>query len=778
MKQGSKAFATTKWYLNKEAASVLQTVSRGILSRPILCPLDRCCMYNFRLNDRVLNESRSFRDIRQLPEAAAPNLPLLREELQSRLDVLRRCHQYVNLRQGCSTYTVPEQLDIFGSPFTLSDVQKSLITQLLDIFEVDIEIAASAVMCSTRIRTLEDAVRSFYMERLYAQECCALVFRSDDEQILSVGVQILEQETLMEEYVDTIQKLATTLVPSTFSNNALLLDLWIQNAYQQQYQLMCLIFIVMYSHTPTSLSKVSRWLDALLTTRMFGEQASLRSPSLVGKLQILACLISIELIGVDLGAGSANSLVYFSSPDSVVSVHKQVMQIVDTLSIPQTAPITLLWSIMLHNLFVQRTIDLEGKWQSTWINSISSIPSPDDPRTSIHVDILTYLASASLELSPFAYLHANLNVLDDDSNVIGYRIVSQDYLFTVSRFVTFSEPLASLFAAVHKDQPILATRFWAAYEEDSPQYNLLQTAIGRFPYETTLFLQMLNSVTCPETSMVLFELITQLSSYTQVLPLDFKAYHHLSGTEIETNENLQLAGPGTNGQSELVLVTGTIGKIMTADQPLIVNWAYEWNGLHYLGHLLEDILNSKSFKQNASFACVIIKFITGLMESSNESVPLNCLQAVSEGMSEPLDIVTLSFDMLETTFRMKANSDFMKLSSSIIRFLSLALGHSPDTVWPVLSKLVKICKKEKMQPMTAGEVLCRDVDFTTEFAKLASQIQMTSTKASDTTALRIKSHVLFSSTTFLANCVLDFDTSNKIGGFCKCAMINHIRAKL
>ena len=657
-------------------------------------------------------------------------------------------------------------------------MQKSLITQLLDIFDVDIEIAASAVVCSTRMKTLEDAVRSLFMERLYAQECCALVFRSDDEQILSIGVQILEQESLMEEYVDTIQKLASTLVPSTFFENTLLLDLWIQNAYQQQYQLMCLIFIVMYSHIPTSLSRVSRWFDVLITTRMFGEQASLRSPSLVGKLQILACLISIELIGVDSDAGSAISQVYFSSPDSVVSVHKQIMQIVGNLNIPQTAPITLLWSNMLHNLFVQRTTDLEGKWQSTWNNSISSIPSPDDPRTSIHVDILTYLASVSLELSPFAYLHANLNVLDDDSNVIGYRIVSQDYLFTVSRFVTFSEPLASLFAAVHKDQPILATRFWAAYEETSPQYNMLRTAIGRFPYDTTFFLQMLNSVTCPETSMVLCELMTQLSSFTQVLPLDFKAYHHLSSTEIESNEDLQLAGPTTNGQSELIIAKGTIGKIMTADQPLIVNWAYEWNGFHYLGHLLEDIFVSKSFRQDAAFACVIFNFMIGLMESSDDSVPLHCLQVVSEGMSEPWDVVKLSYDMLETTFRLKANSDHLELSSSIIKFLSLALSHSPDTVWPVLTKLANICKKERMQPTTAGDVLCRDISFTTEFAKLASQIQIASTKASDTTALRIKAHVLLSSTTFLADCVSDFDTNEKIGEFCMCTMIKRIWANL
>ncbi len=300
---------------------------------------------------------------------------------------------------------------------------------------------------------------------------------------------------------------------------------------------------------------------------------------------------------------------------------------------------------------------------------------------------------------------------------------------------------------------------------------LLQTALSRFPYETLPFLKLCKAlaacrVTNDEGTLLICQLLENIGTFTQLLPLSFRGYGAIREDEnanyVSLKENLRLfngrksrqpllrQGQGqrnalvkieeTDSNGELYIPEGTIGRVISESKPLVIVWDYKYSGLKYLGRLLETALaGSHVIAYSSGRDCdkdtltEIVGLLTMLLRSSVDSSRIGgddsagveaahrLLEEASDGLDRNRDVITIIFDIFEEELHKKPNQPGiegpMDLLVNCVQFIHALLPILPSRVWQLLarSKLLEIdgIAGKLASVVEASEMITGHYDFLT-----------------------------------------------------------------
>ncbi|KAI9779306.1 MAG: hypothetical protein M1835_004736 [Candelina submexicana] len=277
-------------------------------------------------------------------------------------------------------------------------------------------------------------------------------------------------------------------------------------------------------------------------------------------------------------------------------------------------------------------------------------------------------------------------------------------------------------------------------DDDFMVQKLLFTALSRFPYETLPFLKLCKALaacrtTNDEGTLLIYELLENLGTFTQLLPLSFRGYGAIREDEnanyVSLKENLSLFferkgrlasqrhGPaqhnalvnikGNDSTGGLYIPAGTVGRVISETKPLIVVWDYKYSGLKYLGRLLETALVGSNLTAYASglesdrdTLTEIVGLLTVLLRSSVESARTEgeglagveaahrVLEEASDGLDRNRDIITIVFDIFDEELHQKPSHPGLEHSMDLlvhcVQFIHALIPILPSRVWQLLAK--------------------------------------------------------------------------------------------
>ena len=264
---------------------------------------------------------------------------------------------------------------------------------------------------------------------------------------------------------------------------------------------------------------------------------------------------------------------------------------------------------------------------------------------------------------------------------------------------------------------------------------ILGIALSRFPFESIPFLSLcralvpLQYITGHENPPIT-TILGHLKSLTSVL-LEEDATYRLTGDEdpyyieltspldvlarnyvhVKENQKLLQFGQSQNGGppvDSLFLEAGTLGRSLSNQKPLVVQWNYEYSGLRYLGLFLQIAVRERSVPSPQGVESILdistemIALLTSLLtapftSSSAQRDPAegrliaqSVLEEASDSLDSNKDVVSLIFDLFESElhrqFSLGSNNGSVELLVRCTQFAHALLAVFPGRVWPFLGR--------------------------------------------------------------------------------------------
>jgi nuclear pore complex protein Nup188 len=332
---------------------------------------------------------------------------------------------------------------------------------------------------------------------------------------------------------------------------------------------------------------------------------------------------------------------------------------------------------------------------------------------------------------------------------------------------SYLEPIQTrLFSRIHPLQ--IMTHFIQPF---------LMNAQSRFPYETLPFVRLIRclfSLGFPghKTSLKVFELITTLNEFTELLPLDFEEYEqvdedypHSDSYFVVLKNDLPILitrsprnnGNGIKAHNSMALIpiqdvdwqvttfvaAGSQGEVRSNEKPLVVTWVSEFKPICYLVDCLSTvtpgnnkILFSKTDVLAPEDVIEMIKLLaTALQTSSQNAVadglpPVDAAQEILKirtgEMDHEQDVITIIYELFEYTLqRQKVEKDSTISTETLtacIEFFHAMTYFAPGRIWPILvrSRLLDLNGSEPalITVVSNSEILRGDFSFLLRSIKL------------------------------------------------------------
>lgn len=260
-----------------------------------------------------------------------------------------------------------------------------------------------------------------------------------------------------------------------------------------------------------------------------------------------------------------------------------------------------------------------------------------------------------------------------------------------------------------------ARKFWA----DLEALKILERTKNRFPYEPLPFLKIIRGLASENAATL--DYLTNMKSYTQVLPANFTDYdiidENASTMQICLTHELPLFPRRRSGAYEdeaesstgyftrfggIKIPPGTTGVVISASgsRP-VVAWELEYNALPLLGRIIETVVtDSDSASQMGELASMdvvneIVGLFTILVASSPEAaaavtripgrydVP-QVLGEASDMLGRNRDIISLVCDHLDG--ELNRGNVYNSFYVTGLQFLDSLAHIVPGRVWPYLAR--------------------------------------------------------------------------------------------
>jgi nuclear pore complex protein Nup188 len=259
-----------------------------------------------------------------------------------------------------------------------------------------------------------------------------------------------------------------------------------------------------------------------------------------------------------------------------------------------------------------------------------------------------------------------------------------------------------------------------------------QNAKYRYPFESAPFLRFSHALAtlCVVEGGELKTILNFLEPFrTFTYPLPFKYEHYVTTQEEDNNNTIRLTrdlplfeprwrGANANllsGGQEMVLATasgdltirsGTTGRMVVENEPKVVYFFHHYNGVKYLGKLLETFLvagdtldaTTGSEAEPEAVAEIIGTFAVVLHSIANSGRAAADIQATanrffetaSSALGRGRDITLVISEVFEQELQRQSNettSDAsLEILTSCIQYLHALLQFSPGRVWPLIGR--------------------------------------------------------------------------------------------
>lgn len=272
-------------------------------------------------------------------------------------------------------------------------------------------------------------------------------------------------------------------------------------------------------------------------------------------------------------------------------------------------------------------------------------------------------------------------------------------------------------------------------QNDDLTNTFLVNAANRFPHESLPFLKLITAISSCEHwqedgTPIAMRWLESLSTFTFALPSNFKEYQTIQEEEnlnnIELTDDIVLFRPranlsimyGRNGgfststqqiSDDFTIPTGTLGRIVSENDPRVAVWFFDFGGLKYLGKLLETGTTSGEFvssitgeRASQDELVEIVSIIANLIQASvsineksggvgdSQGVAHRILEQASDGLDRDRDIVSVVFSIFEEELERQADGSAadssLDLLIACVHFLHAVIPVLPGRVWPLIGR--------------------------------------------------------------------------------------------
>ncbi|CCJ28731.1 unnamed protein product [Pneumocystis jirovecii] len=469
--------------------------------------------------------------------------------------------------------------------------------------------------------------------------------------------------------IETIEK----YVPPSFISEEFNITFWSTNLLKIQFELLRLIFILIYYKTPCTLEIVINWFRLMKESHYFLNKKEIYNSNdeinMLQRIVSLSLIISIEIIrpSRDLNICMTNELLYdnifYSSPDTFLEVHDTIVKLVNNFI---WSPVIIAWGIILHELF----IDITERQES--IKEYQLIQDKIFPNNSFETS--RYLIDISLKHNVLGMIGKMISSFSfsDDICITTYKMVLKELFRRILSYVKFSDSVVNCFIKIHEENNYsnldLAHAFWS----DDIIMRLLHSARTRFPYDFFSMIRICKSVSSDYKST--YDFLKNISTFTQITPIGFKGYdilEEVSGTFVKLSDDLKIFSAKTfNNSNDIIIPKDSLGRIISYDiSPPVIMWNYTYSAWGFLGKILED----------QEIIIEIILIMTNILKSDNDLGKQLIIDMSSELIDQG-DIVGIVREICSLSFQLNEISQSVRLNliSVSINFLSEAIRFSEN----------------------------------------------------------------------------------------------------
>jgi nuclear pore complex protein Nup188 len=347
-----------------------------------------------------------------------------------------------------------------------------------------------------------------------------------------------------------------------------------------------------------------------------------------------------------------------------------------------------------------------------------------------------------------------------------------------------SDIFATFMAALDADRPYLEpidTRLFSRIHPLQIMTHLIQpflsNAQSRFPYETLPFVRLIRSLFLlglpgHKTSLPVFDYITTLNEFTELLPLSFEDYEqvdedypHSDSYFVILKNDLPILitrsprnhGNNANAHNSMALIpiqnvdwqvttfvpAGSQGEVRSNEKPLVVTWTTEFRPICYLVDCLSTAApgNNKTLFSKADILppediIEMIKLLATALQTAHQDAVADGLPPVDAAqdilkirpgeMDHEQDIITTIFEIFEYTLqRQKVDKDLTistEILTACMEFFHATTYFAPNRIWPILvrSRLLDLngCEPALITVVSNSEILRGDFSFLLRSIKL------------------------------------------------------------
>ncbi|KAG5519661.1 hypothetical protein PMAC_001817 [Pneumocystis sp. 'macacae'] len=690
---------------------------------------------NFNINDPLIT-FKSFVDIIENSSISIP-IEILKETFIKKVKNIKK---YL-INQGNiserSEYKVSEDfLNIYGEFTTLiKDHEK--IEYFAEVLNIHISKCSRIVSICQKLFFISiqevdlDYIMNTYMfEKQFMIRFIMNMFRiSADEkhpyyELSKIFVSEFQEE---QKFVLNFIRIIGTIekyIPPSFVSEEFSITFWSTNLFKIQFELLRLVFVLIYYKTPCTLEIVVNWFKLMKESHYFINKKEIYNSSdeinVLQRIVSLSLIISIEIIrpSRDLVFCMTNELlhdnIFYSSPDTFLEVHDTIVELINNFI---WSPVVITWGIILHELF----IDITEKQES--IKEYQLIQRKIFPNNSF--EISRYLIDISLKHNVLGMIGKMISSFSSNNDICitMYKMVLRELFRKILSYVKFSDSVVNCFVKIHEDSYSnldLAYKFWS----DDVIMRLLHSARTRFPYDFFSMIRICKSVSSDYKST--YDFLKNISTFTQITPIGFKGYdilEEVNGTLVKLSDDLRIFSTKTSDNSnDIVIPKDSLGRIISYDiSPPVIMWNYTYSVWGFLGKILEISLTERLFIKDQEIIIEIILITTNILKSNNDFGKQLIIDMSSELIDQG-DIVGIIREICYLSFQLAdiCQSVRLNLISVSINFLREAVQFSED--WLDVFKLNLLNKNGNSgflsNIFSSTEVVLADYSVQISFLKL------------------------------------------------------------
>ncbi|KTW26284.1 uncharacterized protein T551_03583 [Pneumocystis jirovecii RU7] len=594
-----------------------------------------------------------------------------------------------------SEYNISEDfLDIYGEFTTLiKDHEKiEYFAKVLNIHTSKcsriISICQKLFFIPIQDVDLDYIMNTYMFEKQFMIRFIMNIFRfSADEkhpyyELSKIFISEFEEQNFVINFIKIIETIEK-YVPPSFISEEFNITFWSTNLLKIQFELLRLIFILIYYKTPCTLEIVINWFRLMKESHYFLNKKEIYNSNdeinMLQRIVSLSLIISIEIIrpSRDLNICMTNELLYdnifYSSPDTFLEVHDTIVKLVNNFI---WSPVIIAWGIILHELF----IDITERQES--IKEYQLIQDKIFPNNSFETS--RYLIDISLKHNVLGMIGKMISSFSfsDDICITTYKMVLKELFRRILSYVKFSDSVVNCFIKIHEENNYsnldLAHAFWS----DDIIMRLLHSARTRFPYDFFSMIRICKSVSSDYKST--YDFLKNISTFTQITPIGFKGYdilEEVSGTFVKLSDDLKIFSAKTfNNSNDIIIPKDSLGRIISYDiSPPVIMWNYTYSAWGFLGKILEVSLIDRLFIKDQEIIIEIILIMTNILKSDNDLGKQLIIDMSSELIDQG-DIVGIVREICSLSFQLNEISQSVRLNliSVSINFLSEAIRFSEN----------------------------------------------------------------------------------------------------